>query len=275
LTQTIGFRLVEKTKNTSKSADEYKEEETPFLSHVGNIAWTASFGDNTLETRQVGALYEVPLSVDIGPLDFEIDVSKKVAVFKEAYADADRFFRESGKTFPPSHSDMNGRLRAVEKVLRGVLGKSAHLRMNIMLPRSPTTLTVSYSFNMDTEDDCDDRLSFELGTGACGKCWEALDFVVCDLADARINYANSWKMDKYTQRLVRTSLSSLLSAPIFHPRVFRATSPTKEDLKKAFLGVLNIDSDDDIVSGLQQLVDDVDDLKTCTDMIARFLLDHH
>lgn len=267
LARTIGFRLVEGSQRPALSRGEPKA--FSLLQHTKDVAVTAAFGDNTLETRQVGPLYEVPLRVDTGPLDFNIDNEKKTAVYNQAYRDSIDFYRNSGNAYPLSTQAMQKRLGMIELVVRRYIGHDGHLRLNLMLPVTDRKLEVAYTHNMDSDDDCDDRMVFGFGSGACGKCWEELQCIVCNLRDAKRCYADIWKMDKRLQRLVRTSLSSLLSVPLFRSHGFKSIESTVEARQSHFLGVLNIDSDEEIIDELQSLVDNEDSpLETCTKMIV-------
>ncbi|MBB01882.1 MAG: hypothetical protein CMJ47_04480 [Planctomyces sp.] len=160
-------------------------------------------------------------------------------------------------------------LQIAASAIRQKMGHDGHLRLNVMLPISSDTLEVVYTFDMDHTEDCDDRLQFRKGCGACGTCWEILDYVICDLADASVTYADQWKMDKYQQRLVRRQLTSLLCVPLFNQKKIRKGGDDPDELRKSFVGVLNIDSDDDILDGFRKLVQIEDSLaRHCAAMIT-------
>ena len=96
---------------------------------------------------------------------------------------------------------------------------------------------VMYGFNM--ENDADDRREFGIDEGAVGFCWNERRIVVCDMVEARTSFADRWRMSKYQQSLVRPTLRSLVSVPIFHQPVNdRAVAARR------LAGVLSFDSDD-------------------------------
>jgi len=270
LTPTLGFRLIERNRQTSGTGPD-----TPafsLLAHVADVFETAVFGDNTLEKREVATLHEVPLRVKIGPLDLNIDDQTKDDIYRDGKNDARDYFQRAGHIWRHSDERMRKVLQLVDHVMRDVLPHNGHLRINIMLPISNDMLQIVYTFNMDGEEDCDDRLQFRRGTGACGMCWERLNYVICDLEDAAETYKDIWKMDKRQQRLVRNSLHSLLCVPLFDQRRLRVEADGQSALQKAFLGVLNIDSDDDLVEKLTSLVStDENRARDCAAMIADVL----
>lgn len=270
LTPTLGFRLVEAVRNNTHSPAAIDESFSLF-SHVGDVFQTAVFGDNTLERRAVATLHELPLQVRIGPLDFQIDKQAKDDVYRDGKSSASDYLR-AGHIWRKSDSYMQPYLRVAESAIRNELSHSGHLRLNIMLPVSNDTLQIVYNLNMDGEDDCDDRLHFQRGSGACGLCWEKLEYVICDLVDAAETYQGNWLMDKYQQRLVRRELRSLLSVPMFDQTKVRGSDGDKELLEKAFVGVLNIDSDEDLLEDFANLVNAESNLaKYCAGMISDVL----
>ena len=46
------------------------------------------------------------------------------------------------------------------------------------------------------ENDADDRLSFESGSGANGECWKTHLPVYCDLEEAKISFKSGWGKKK-------------------------------------------------------------------------------
>lgn len=277
LTPTLGFRLVEPVSAARKrggTATATPEPESVSLfSHVVDVFETAVFGDNTLETREVATLREIPLRVRIGPLDFEIDDQTKVDVFRDGKNDARDYFRKKSYIWRKSDEYMRTILQLVFGAMRDALGHDGHLRVNVMLPISNDRLQVFYTYNMDSETDYDDRLQFCRGSGACGLCWENLDYVICDLQDAAVTYKDKWRMDKRQQRLVRSSLRSLLCVPLFDQKRLQESGNASSVLRKAFVGVLNFDSDDDLLEKFTTAVSSDDNVAIhSAAMVARVLL---
>src|SRR5665213_2367503 len=98
------------------------------------------------------------------------------------------------------------------------------------------------------EFDSDDRMDLPLDAGGAGQCFTSRKPIVVDLYRAKREFPR-FKMSKYEQALVRTSLRSLLSVPIFLPQAGRdlADGPV--------VGVLNFDSDDLSAEQLKDLTD--------------------
>jgi hypothetical protein len=256
-TPTIGFRLVEQAKNPS-SVDDGKFD---VIRHFQDVGFSAVFGDNALETRKVALLSELMIGVKIGVLDF--DVSDKDAVYDSAFRQAqDRF---EGIVLRVSDERMKQVLKIVDLAIRKELQHEGHLRINVMLPIDNSRLQVAYSFNMDGTLDTDDRLILGRDQGASGACWRDLEAIACNLEEARVTYADVWRMDKYQQCLVRKSLKSLLSVPLF--------SPNANSLEEGFVGVLNFDSDEQLFDSFTRLGQNDEDgyLLSCTQMIAERL----
>ncbi len=270
LTPTLGFRLVETNKRRD-AVSASPESSFSVFSHISDVFQTAVFGDNTLERREVATLHEIPLRVRIGPLDFQVEQQTKDDVYRDGKSDA-RDYLQKGHIWRKPDSYMQQLLGIAEGTLRDALSHTGHLRLNIMLPISNDTLQVVYTRNMDDDDDCDDHLQFQRGSGACGLCWEKLDYIVCDLVDAAETYKDTWQMDKYQQRLVRKELQSLLCIPLFDQKQVRDSDGDSALLKKAFVGVLNVDSDEDLLESFAQLVEPDDNrAKDCAAMISKLL----
>jgi len=270
MTPTFGFRLVSRrTSRASAAPCEEAERRQPWpLRFFLDLFQTAVFGDNALETRAVASLHEIPLRVRVGPLDFQISDQIKDDVYRDGKEDAGEYFRLR-YVGPRDPDDIKMILKMVHQVMLQTMGHKGHLRVNVMRPVSPDTLTVVYSHLFDGQDDCDDRIEFQKGSGACGLCWRELNYVIADLEDAKTTYATRWKMDKYQQRLVRNQLKSLLSVPIF--KMDRPGPDTPESFEKAFLGVLNFDSDERIL-GLFTKREVLETARECAGLVARLLL---
>lgn len=78
-------------------------------------------------------------------------------------------------------------------------------------------------------------------------------------------------MDKRQQRLVRHQLKSLLSIPLFNQEQLKRGMNEQSALKRAFLGVLNYDSDDRILE-LFAKNDVLETAKFSATMVAQTIL---
>jgi hypothetical protein len=112
--------------------------------------------------------------------------------------------------------------------------------------------------------DTDDMLEFVLGTGTIGNCWENRDIVLCDLEDTEIG----WGLDKYQLRLVRPTLKSIMSVPIFD--IDTLLSDGHPNKKTIMLGVLSFDSDDRLVDKFAERHFQ-DQARECAKLIAKSL----
>lgn len=133
LTPTFGFRLVSKQKNNGDVDGDVAQVEFSLLDHAVGVFQTAVFGDNSLETREVESLHEIPLRVRIGPLDFDISDQAKHDVYNEGKNDARDFFRDE-YVGPRDPSYMRIILKLVHQAMIAALGHNGHLRVNVMLP---------------------------------------------------------------------------------------------------------------------------------------------
>jgi len=179
--------------------------------------------------------------VSVRTLDFDLTYKQKQDLYAEGRKSA---FEAFGlPSFPKDRDEIKKALAGTVGLFRDTYGiaEDTLLRANIVCKTTRKTLRVTYTYNMDSNDDMDDRLEFPLGSGASGRCWDTGQVVACDLDDAKSNF-EQWNMVKYQQAFVRRDLKALLSHPIF-------------DEEKHVIGVLNIDSPNlDIL----QAADDVD-----------------
>ena len=231
---TLGFRLVETPKDDQGDFSE-------MAAYLGQVVGVVVNGDPLLEKREIENLHEIPLKVTFSTLDFDLTYDQKRKLYKEGLDSALAVVGSPG--FPKDRTAIEGLLRDIVDLFRVVFGVDDRtmLRANIVCQTTRKTLRVTYTYNMDSMVDSDDRLEFVLDGGASGQCWASKAVVACDLEDARDNLAD-WKMDKYQRAKVRTDLKALLCHPIL-------------DEDGAVLGVLNIDSTD---LGILSLLDDAE-----------------
>jgi NTE family protein len=230
---TFGFRLVERQQR--------KTDSTSLLDFSRRLFGTALSGDQQLEVREVENLNTVPLPVSVSTFDFDLTTNNKDVLYREGLEGARNFFiREIG---PKDPVEMRRVLDLVRGAMKTALGKQdVHMRVNVVMPIEKNRVRVMYNCGMD--DDPDDRLDFEIGSGATGRCWQTHAEVICDLEDAKGTFASHWRMNKYQQAMVRRELRSLLSVPIFDKEQYDDQKPVSEN---PIIGVLNFDSDEDIL----------------------------
>lgn len=244
-TPTFGFRLVEVIGLDHPS--------TPtLLTFLRDLFQTVISGDPQLEVRQIENLHAIPLKVKVRTFDFGMDDSTKENLYVFGKDGVRDFFEEY--IGPSNEEDLHDALGVIYEmflnVLRGIQGEEpTNLRINIVVPVERERLRVRYTFNMD--NDADDRLEFKLNAGASGRCWQEHDFVISDLSEASGIYQKEFGMDKYQLALIRPTLKSLLSVPIFDPKEFDTRRPKEEN---PMLGVLNFDSDDDLLEAFSDPV---------------------
>jgi NTE family protein len=232
---TFGFDLIE-------------VEESKPLTSILDVAWrvfnTALDGTRELEVRAVENLYVIPLKVTASLTDFDLDPGDMDTLYNEGLRDAQSFLlREIGPKDPAFMTDQLGLIReSMFSKLRACGATVHHLRVNVTMKTNLGRLRLLYTCGM--EDDADDRLEFEVGQGATGRCWELHDFVLGDLEESRKFYQDLWKMNKYQQTMVRSSLKSLLCIPVFDHTQFNTQRPLAEN---PIVAVLNFDSDDDLL----------------------------
>jgi NTE family protein len=247
LVPTFGFKLIEEE---GPAADL-----TSFPAFAKQLFSTALSGDAILETRNIENLHVVPLPVQASTFDFDMtDEAKNNLYLQGKEAARDFFVRTVG---PRDPHEMRHVLETVPDAMVPLLNPDAdqerdfHLRVNVVMPTTPLSrgrLRVYYTYNMD--DDADDRLEFKNDEGACGICWQTHKAKTADLEAARKDrrYENDYHMKKYQQALVRPSLKSLLSVPIFHPDRYDANKP---DESNEVIGIMNLDSDEDLYTRFQ------------------------
>lgn len=221
---TFGFRLVQKSTELRKSSE-------GMFGFAKNLLSTVIDGDPLLETREIENLHEILLTVTTKTLQFDLLPDSKKELFNEGLNAAFEHFARPG--FPREPKIAKLMLENIIEHLRTNLDIPSEtvLRANIVCMTTRNTLRVTYSYNMDSDDDADDRLEFPIGSGACGYCWTSKQPVTCDLVQAKTQFTAHWRMDKYQQALVRNDLKSLVCYPIRHAG--------------KVLGILNIDSPDE------------------------------
>jgi NTE family protein len=229
---TLGFRLVPELASEAECAESF----------AGRLAYALVAGDSSLEVREVENLHIIPLKVRVEATSFQLSIEELDRLYESGRTNATNYLKSVYG--PKDPSEMTEALRVASRNLLDLIGRdsSAHLRANIALPTTRGTLRIMYCFGMDK--DPDDRLEFEVGSGACGTAWRERNIVVCDLTEAKKTYATDWKMNKYQQAMVCQDLKSLLCIPIFEPINMDMSAGGRG---RSLIGVLNFDSKEDLL----------------------------
>jgi len=228
-TPIIGFRLLER-------ADTPHEGGTSLLRFARSLLETALNANVEIHARGIDDLYTFPLEVNVSTYDFDLSASRKQALYESARQQAGyKLLRDLAPRNPRVLAMM---LNEATALFVKQTGFHRHLRTNLALLTSRETLKIVAGYNMD--EDADDRLEFELDVSACGECWMKHDLVVLDIGAYLRTKAPIPGLSKYQQALVRPTLSTILSVPIFDPGRFSAA---REDVFNPLIGILNFDSD--------------------------------
>jgi NTE family protein len=242
LTPTFGFRLVKVVEAETGIVNPES-----LFTYLGNLFSTTLSGDSQLQVRQVENLHVIPLRVKVSTMDFDMTASAKEDLYLYGKDGARDFFLSY--IGPSNPEEMTETLEFVHSHMQKALNRGdTHLRVNVVMPIREDRLRVLYTYNMD--DDTDDRLEFDFGVGASGRCWQTHDFLVSDLTEAQPVFEAERNMNKYQQALIRPSLKSLLSVPIFDPTQFDSG---RDKVDNTLLGVLNFDSDEDLLEEFSRI----------------------
>jgi predicted acylesterase/phospholipase RssA/FMN phosphatase YigB (HAD superfamily) len=222
-TPILGFELVDKTK-AGKKLD--------LFGYFRALLGTAISGKKRIEVRGLDNIYTVSIPVVAQTFDFDMKPEDMKGTYKEGYEAVKAFFPETVQLVT-QRQIAPYLFTAYEEMLAGI-GRSVHLRVNVMDRTSLGRIAIRYRFNMDF--DSDDFMDFPDDAGAVARCYKERATQLVDLDRARRGFAD-YNMSKYNQALVRQSLKSLMTVPMFNPRGGDVT-------KRPLIGVLNFDSDD-------------------------------
>lgn len=239
---TLGFRL----HNALQTAEvrPWKKSLKNYLSDLS----TVFFGDSLLQIREIEDLHLIPIKVSASTLDFDLDAPARRHLFNDGYVAALTFFKQfKGRK---NESTITTLLKILHRESLDLLNKDVrNLRINIALPVEPMRrkIRVVYSYNMELDND--DRLELKIDGGAMGRCWNTRAPVLVDMANVDANL-DEWKMTKYEQALVRKSVKTLVSIPIFDREVL---DRVRRGENNEPLGILNIDSDSNLLEDFKVL----------------------
>jgi NTE family protein len=234
---TLGYKLIE-----NEPRD--KNQEISFNDYILRLFNTALWGDQALEVRGIENLHSIPLHVSTKTLNFNMSPANKVTLYNEGKNSAELYFvKHIGLGHKEDVSQaLNMLSMAAKTLIEKKSGRSlSHIRCNIFIPtfQDSTRLRLVYSYGM--ENDSDDRLVIESGCGAAGECYSRGKPVICDLVKAAKTFKTKWKLNKYQQAMIRGTLKSLISLPLFNPK------------DGSVIAVLSFDSDDDILDTLKEI----------------------
>jgi NTE family protein len=228
-TATIGFRLSEVT-------DEPVDSQSSPIRFAQRLLETALNANIEIHARGIDDLYTFPIEVNASTYDFDLSPDRKHAIYQSARQQAGfLFLRDVAPRNPPVLSLM---LKEAADLFVNASGLTVHLRANLVLPTSRGTLRIVTGYNMD--DDADDRLEFEVESSACGECWLKRKVVIFDVGVYLRARTRIPGLTKYQQALVRPSLSSIISIPIFDGI---HSDPNDQPVDNSLIGILNFDSD--------------------------------
>src|SRR3984957_10364039 len=240
-TATIGFRLSEVT-------DAPVDSQSSPIHFARQLLETALNANIEIHARGIDDLYTLRIEVSASTYDFDLSSERKHAIYQSARQQAGfLFLRDVAPRNPPVLTLM---LKEAAELFGKSSGLAVHLRANLVLPTSRGTLRIVTGFNM--EGDADDRLEFEMENSACGECWTKRKIVVFDIGVYLRAKSRIPGLTKYQQALVRPTLSTILSIPIFD-RVHADLGNLADG--KSLIGILNFDSDDATVAQFEAAQD--------------------
>jgi NTE family protein len=228
-TATIGFRLSEVT------ATPVDSQSSP-IRFARQLLETALNANIDIHARGIDDLYTIRIDVDASTYDFDLTADRKYAIYQSARQQAGFLFLRD--VAPHSPAVLKQMLKEAADLFAKASGFTGHLRANLVLPTSRGTLRIVTGYNMD--HDADDRLEFEIESSACGECWTKQKVIVFDIGAYLKAKTPIPGLNKYQQALVRSSLSSIISIPIFD-QVADDAAPS--GVSKPLIGILNLDSD--------------------------------
>lgn len=233
---TFGFKL-----HNAIAAESVLKTKTTF-DFLADLFSTALSGDGVLEIRAIENMNLIPVKVRANTLDFDIPFERKEDLYVYGKDSATDFFRDF--IGPSNPEDIFDVLSIARSHVVQAMQKNAVLRSNVTMPvgQKKDKLRILYAFNMNK--DSDDRMEFGLDVGAVGQCWQSHLAVVADLGEKSAVHS-LWKLSKYQLALIRPTLKSVLSVPIFDLRKFDNSKPAVEN---PMLGVLSVDSDEDLLA---------------------------
>ncbi len=226
-TRVVGFRLFASAR-AGRAA---------FVQYMDDLYNTALDANIELHARGLDDLVMIPIKVGISTFDFELTERAKYDLYQHAARQVKEGLLAN---FFPRHPDVLRRLLRETLTLfcrwSGI--DAGALRANIAVPTVRATLRIVCGLNM--ENDADDQLEFELAASASGESWTSKTVVVFDIGQFLVAQSPVPGLNKYQRALVRPSLSTIMSVPIFEPGGGDTSHAFKDN---PLIGILNFDSD--------------------------------
>jgi predicted acylesterase/phospholipase RssA len=200
----VGFELVDDSSQLPTRPD--------LAGFLQALFATAISGKKGLETRGIQNMHFVSIPVSANTLQLDTTREMRLNTYNEELRAAQRFFPTCLQLV--AQEQMAPFLFEAHRRLLTSVGRPVHLRLNVMDQNSLGRLSIRFRHNMDF--DPDDRMDLPIEAGGAGRCFTGRLPIIVDLYRAKREYPH-YRMSKYEQALVRSSLRSLLSVPVFHP----------------------------------------------------------
>jgi predicted acylesterase/phospholipase RssA len=233
----LGFRL-------QRRLDASRPAHRTFLDFAEGLLETALNGNIEIHARGIDDLFMFPIEVQASTYEFDMTADRKQTLYEAARKDAGYLLLRD--LVPRNPRVLSMLLAEAMEIFRKESGLGMQLRANLTLPTTRNTLRIVAGMNM--EDDADDRLELELNASASGECWEKHKIVILDVGTFLRRKQPIPGVNKYQQALVRPTLSTIISIPIFDPRHFLSERDANSN---PLIGILNFDSDSATVTDFE------------------------
>jgi hypothetical protein len=214
------------------------------LDYFSNVARSAVFGGQEVSKLFVNDLIPVPMPIGLRTTQFDFSMRTAVDEYQRAYATAALVLATAIRVKPNLARRELGKFHHEVRLLI----HSAHpeivkkpLRVCIICKFGASSFRVMQSFNMD--DDADDRLVFGNAVTGAPVAFRRRSPAFLDLSPGKRSAAQGF-MTKYERALLRGSLRSAISFPIF--RDDAAWEIADASQRPEPIGVVSVDSDEDL-----------------------------
>jgi hypothetical protein len=205
---------------------------------------TALNGNIEIHARGMDDLFMFPIEVHASTYEFDMSPERKHALYESARKDAG--YRMLRDLTPRNPQVLSMLLETAIRIFKKESGLKDEMRANLTFLTTRNTLRIVAGTNM--ESDADDRLELELDSSASGECWRKHTIVILDIGSYLAQRLPVPGLSKYQQALIRPTLSTIMSIPIFDPRRFVAG---RNAIDNPLSGILNFDSDTAAVANFE------------------------
>jgi NTE family protein len=241
LAPTVGFRFLEAVPG-SPGRDS-------LLRYFRKLMETAIVGDTDIHARRVDDLFNMEVEIGIGTLDFALSEDAKYQTYAWAASQtADQLLNKLAPKHPRVISAILERAAVIFKRHAG-LAPSTQMRANLVVDTGRDSLRIVGSYEM--EQDADDRLELEKDCWGCGQCWRSHKIETLDVATLRAGPIKESGLSKYQWALIRTSLQTVMSIPVFDPVGYDKSRPVSDN---PLIGILNFDFDQITLAQLRSAI---------------------